>query len=277
MAGSDDHNADARDGDATDLDWLAACYVWGEMDALQRAAFERRLADDTAACEAVARAVELSDCLAAACAPVATPRTASHERSTSREAAAGSPVRLRRRRTWSQRIIWMSVGAAACLAVVSAGQSWLARHGGAPIYKNDIAQRDAALREIAQHDSASHNSADSEVVQSEVVQVAPPEDDDSSSLALAWTESAGSGADFWQDSAVLEEPVADAHRLPALSAPSYGVARIEEDSQMDTELATPDWLLAAVASVANGGDSSDSRPPDGPASDGPASDGSVPN
>jgi hypothetical protein len=45
---------------SNELDWLAFCYVAEELDPAQRAAFESRLAEDQAACEAVVRAVELS-------------------------------------------------------------------------------------------------------------------------------------------------------------------------------------------------------------------------
>ena len=46
------------------LDWLAFCYVSGELDGDERTAFENRLADDQVAREAVARAVELTEAVA---------------------------------------------------------------------------------------------------------------------------------------------------------------------------------------------------------------------
>jgi anti-sigma-K factor RskA len=52
--------------DGSDLDWLAFQYVAGELSAIECEAFELRLADDQAAREAVARAVDLSGALASA-------------------------------------------------------------------------------------------------------------------------------------------------------------------------------------------------------------------
>ena len=49
-----------------DLDWLAFCYVTGELSADDTTAFEERLATDEAACESVARAMELNLAVAAA-------------------------------------------------------------------------------------------------------------------------------------------------------------------------------------------------------------------
>jgi len=43
-----------------DLDWIAFCYVAGELPVEEAQAFERRLADDPAACESLSTAVELA-------------------------------------------------------------------------------------------------------------------------------------------------------------------------------------------------------------------------
>lgn len=48
-----------------DLDWLAFCYVSGELSSAELAAFEDRLATDEAACEAVARVMETNLAVAA--------------------------------------------------------------------------------------------------------------------------------------------------------------------------------------------------------------------
>lgn len=50
-----------------DLDWLAFCYVAGELSAAESLAFEDRLAWDEAACEAVALAAKLNLAVVAAC------------------------------------------------------------------------------------------------------------------------------------------------------------------------------------------------------------------
>lgn len=50
-----------------DLNWLAFCYVAGELSAAESLAFEDRLARDEAACEAVALAAKLNLAVVAAC------------------------------------------------------------------------------------------------------------------------------------------------------------------------------------------------------------------
>lgn len=44
-----------------DLDWVAFCYVADELSANDRESFEQRLAEDTNACEAVARAMRVAE------------------------------------------------------------------------------------------------------------------------------------------------------------------------------------------------------------------------
>lgn len=56
-----------------ELDWLAFRYIAGELTAAERAAFESRLADDLAACEAVAAAVAMADGILAAQRPLVVP------------------------------------------------------------------------------------------------------------------------------------------------------------------------------------------------------------
>ena len=90
------------------LDWQAFRYVAGEMEAAEAASFERRLDGDLAACEAVARAVELTHAVALA-----------EEEATAQSAAIGSarPVD-RRRRPWARHAALAIATAAACLAVM---------------------------------------------------------------------------------------------------------------------------------------------------------------
>ena len=88
----------------SELDWTAFRYVAGELSPDEATRFELTLAEDQAAREAVAAAVELGS---AVCAVYAQPI---HKPSVGR-----SPVLLR-------PAAWMSVGAAICLAVVLAWQ-----------------------------------------------------------------------------------------------------------------------------------------------------------
>ena len=80
------------------LDWLAFCYAAGELDAAESEQFEARLADDQSAREALARAVELTQTVAAAESQpyLVTPaaKTSTH---------------------WQSRISWMAIGGVASL------------------------------------------------------------------------------------------------------------------------------------------------------------------
>ncbi len=100
----------SKSNQLSDLDWQAFQYAANELDESAREAFELRLESDPFACEALARAVELSATIRAAesLSPVAIPR--------------GSQV-------WQLRLSWLAAGAtvaAACMALVSAPQ-WLSK------------------------------------------------------------------------------------------------------------------------------------------------------
>jgi len=82
-----------------ELDWLAFRYAAGELDAAEAEAFEVRLSDQQAAREALARAVELTQIVAAA------------------EAQCGDfvvPV-SRTKNEWNSRLSWMAIGGLASL------------------------------------------------------------------------------------------------------------------------------------------------------------------
>ena len=90
-----------------DLDWRALCYAAGELDAPAAEEFELRLADDQAAREALARAVELTHTIAA----VEAQSTQSVNVSTTTKTS------------WNTRLAWMTVGglAAALLVMLWSG------------------------------------------------------------------------------------------------------------------------------------------------------------
>jgi len=82
-----------------ELDWLAFCYAAGEFDAAEAEAFEARLAEEQPAREALARAVELTQTVAAA------------------EAQCGDFVvpAARAKTDWNSRLSWMAIGGLASL------------------------------------------------------------------------------------------------------------------------------------------------------------------
>jgi hypothetical protein len=100
-----------------DLDWLAFCYAAGELDPADAELFEARLADEQAAREALARAVELTQTVAAAetqCGDLATPATQTNL-------------------DWNRRLSWMAVGGLASLLLAIlwsgfVGPTWHTAH-----------------------------------------------------------------------------------------------------------------------------------------------------
>src|SRR5581483_4686106 len=84
-----------------DLDWLAFCYAAGELDPREAEAFEARLADDQVVREALARAVELTQVVAAA--ETQSPDFVSPAAHTNLD--------------WSRRLSWMAVGGLASVLI----------------------------------------------------------------------------------------------------------------------------------------------------------------
>ena len=98
-----------------DLLWQAFCYANDELTPAEAAAFEERLAVDQAACEAVARAVEVCE----------TVRAVPQEVTVLQEVTGATCISIvRREATWMQPVGWLALGAAACLAAVMAFQTW---------------------------------------------------------------------------------------------------------------------------------------------------------
>src|SRR5437016_14511109 len=101
-----------------DLDWLAFCCAAGELDADQTEQFEARLADDQAAREALARAVELTQIVAAAesqCGDFVVPGAHSFVVPGAHSfvvpgAHSTVVVANRTNSDWNRRLSWMAVG-----------------------------------------------------------------------------------------------------------------------------------------------------------------------
>ncbi len=85
----------------TDLDWLAFCYAAGELDAPAAEQFEACLASDQPAREALARAVELTQTVAAA-------EHQSHDFVTPASRITTD---------WNSRLSWMAIGGLASVLV----------------------------------------------------------------------------------------------------------------------------------------------------------------
>ena len=95
-----------------ELDWTAFCYAAGELTPGESEAFEARLADDQDAREALARAVELGHCVAAAESLEPAEVWSSH--SVRRHSASGASGPQ-----WARRLTWMAIGSAASLLVAA--------------------------------------------------------------------------------------------------------------------------------------------------------------
>jgi hypothetical protein len=102
-----------------ELDWQAFCYAAGELDSIEAERFELLLAEDQGARESLARAVELTQVVAAA------------ETQSGDFVAPSAVVRS----SWSSRLSWMAIGsmAAVLLAMLWSGvigSTWRATERG---------------------------------------------------------------------------------------------------------------------------------------------------
>jgi len=125
--------------DKNELDWLAFCYAAGELTEPEATAFELQLADDQAAREALARAVELTQVVATA--ESLEPVVALHSQSSS----------------LTKRLAWMAIGSAASLLVAllwSGAGSWFSGKSIAAADQSRLADAWSQMRqELADSDS----------------------------------------------------------------------------------------------------------------------------
>ncbi len=135
------HEATSRN----DLDWLAFCYVTGELSAVEATAFEERLTTDDGACEAVARATELNLTIAAV---MTRSSGGSPEFDTELIAVVGEPPVLRSvdvtilpSRWTSAALTFIAASAIAATMIVAVGSSVLTGH--------KVAKRDGTDRLVA--------------------------------------------------------------------------------------------------------------------------------
>lgn len=101
-----------------DLNWQAQQYVLGEMSAEELAAFESRLANDEAACEAVVAASALVLALQAAVPDTSVPRLVESEPVCLGSAPSERPLSERRNPWMSVAALTMSLAALLCLGLV---------------------------------------------------------------------------------------------------------------------------------------------------------------
>ena len=123
-----------------DLDWLAFCYVTGELSAADVTAFEGRLATDEGACEAVARAMELNLAVATL---IADARRSSGD---SPESVEVTILPRRDDRVVPSRWTGAALTAIAALAIAAA---MIVAIGSSVLTGSKIAKRDGADRLVA--------------------------------------------------------------------------------------------------------------------------------
>lgn len=203
-----------------DLDWLAFCYIADELSPADEEAFERRLADDQRAREAVARAVDLTMAVAAAGA-APSPRTT----------PASGAIGIWRRASLASRLAWTAIAASACLAAVVAFVHHVSTGpvAGPP--------REAPTQEKA----AVPNAGDGR-------------------LALLWSRTAEELAalqldDDWGDDSAADGSGEDDGWSETPWPPSDVPPDPYEDAFASN--APPSWLLAAVQAVAGGSETED--------------------
>lgn len=96
------------------LEWTAFCYASGDLSLAETEQFEARLADDQEAREALARAVELTQVVAAA------------------ESQCGELVVGYKRVNWTTRLSWAAIGGLAALVLATVWSGGLSRFGVEP-------------------------------------------------------------------------------------------------------------------------------------------------
>jgi hypothetical protein len=117
-----------------ELEWTAFCYVSGELSPAEAEQFEVRLADDQEAREALARAVELTQVVAAAesrCGEVVT------------AGGHSPPYAVRKSATWMTRLSWMAIGGLAALVLAMVWSGGLSRFGFGPGNARTSSENDA--------------------------------------------------------------------------------------------------------------------------------------
>jgi hypothetical protein len=104
-----------------ELDWLAFCFLSGEMSPAEAERFEARLEGEQEAREALARAVELTQVVAAveATCEASTPSLARR-------------VSVRSAGNWTTRLSWMAIGGLASLVIAMVWTGGLSRFSFGP-------------------------------------------------------------------------------------------------------------------------------------------------
>jgi hypothetical protein len=161
---------------SNDVEWLAFCYVANEMPVDQRDRFEERLANDQAAREAVATAVDLTQTIAGI-------ESVEHSIQVATPPSRGAQV-------W-QRATWIATAVAACLAIVLGYQ--LVSH----VLSNGNGQPGGVAEEDL--DSGSDSS--------ELAQAWVEASDDSSELLLVEASTDNSNGEALEDSAFSDSIV----------------------------------------------------------------------
>ncbi len=206
-----------------DLDLLAFRYIAGELMPDEAADFERRLVDDQAAREAVARTWEVAQTVSWIEATSPAPRSDRPLPSAPAPSAPAPTVA----RSWLTAAGWMVTGSLACLLLLALTNLWRGHWGGLQVAQ--LSGSGSTPRPGTTSDSAASD--------------APGQ------LALVWSETRGAASD--SEGALDNETMA---ATEGSLSPETG-NRLEDDSDegpwqdpmhapMDE---TPSWVLAAVA------------------------------
>ncbi|MEX2187446.1 MAG: hypothetical protein WD875_11650 [Pirellulales bacterium] len=213
-----------------DLDWLAFCYVAGELEGAELASFEQLLGESQSARERLAEVVDLTLGIATCEARSDTPSMAAPLSTLPATAVDAAVGRASRRVAFSRSIIWLGVGAAVVLAAV-----WLGRQFP---NRNDVASSTSATEDRQVELAAAWASwLDDDVGVAR------------GDIAAEYSTTEYNSIESPRAAVAIDEP---------LDAPFDEPVEAPLDEPVEAPLDAPDWMLAALG----GEETSSDAPPD---------------
>lgn len=153
---SHETSTDPPNTDRDALLWLATRYHLGELPADEAAAFESRLLDDLVACEALGQAVELTLAVRLAEAEIEV-ETLQPLVADGATVVPGGRGERETQPAWMRPVGWLSLGAAACLALLLSWQNLLMGPSQlAAEHETSLAVATAWAEVAAAHDFGDH-------------------------------------------------------------------------------------------------------------------------